>query len=66
MSGVDLAHAVRVKRPGTPFLLLSGFAGAEGMAAELPLPTKPFRQSNLAEAFAALLPQQHLWSPHPH
>jgi PAS domain S-box-containing protein len=57
MSGVDLAHAIRVKRPGTPVLLLSGFAEAEGMAAELSLLTKPFRQSNLVEALAALLPQ---------
>jgi CheY-like chemotaxis protein len=57
MSGVDLAHAIHVKRPGTPVLLLSGFAEAEGMAAELSLLTKPFRQSNLVEALAALLPQ---------
>jgi CheY-like chemotaxis protein len=57
MSGVDLAHAIRAKRPGTPVLLLSGFAEAEGMAAELSLLTKPFRQSNLVEALAALLPQ---------
>jgi signal transduction histidine kinase/CheY-like chemotaxis protein len=57
MSGVELAQAIRVKRPGTPVLLLSGFAGAEGMAVELPLLTKPFRQSNLAEALTALLPQ---------
>jgi CheY-like chemotaxis protein len=57
MSGVDLAQAIRVKRPGIPVLLLSGFAGTEGLAAGLPLLTKPFRQSNLAEVLAALLPQ---------
>jgi CheY-like chemotaxis protein len=56
MSGVELAHAIRAKRPGIPILLLSGFAAAEGMAVELPLLTKPFRQSNLAKALAALLP----------
>jgi PAS domain S-box-containing protein len=57
MSGVDLARRIRVKRPGIPVLLLSGFAGAEGMAAELPLLTKPFRQSNLAASLAMLLQQ---------
>lgn len=57
MSGVDLAQAIRAKRPGTPVLLLSGFAEAEGLRAELPLLTKPFRQSNLAASLAALLQQ---------
>ena len=57
MTGVDLARAIRVKRPGTPVLLLSGFAEAEGMQAELPLLAKPFRQSNLAATLAALLQQ---------
>jgi CheY-like chemotaxis protein len=57
MSGVDLAHAIRVKRPGMPVLLLSGFAGAGGMDADLPLLAKPFRQSNLAATLAALLQQ---------
>jgi CheY-like chemotaxis protein len=57
MSGVDLAQAVRAKRPGTPVLLVSGFAEAESREAGLPLLAKPFRQSNLAEALAALLPQ---------
>ena len=57
MSGVDLAHAIRVKRPGTPVLLLSGFAGAEGLEPDLPLLAKPFRQSNLAATLAALLQQ---------
>ena len=57
MTGVDLAQAIRVKRPGTPVLLLSGFAEAEGMQAELPLLAKPFRQSNLAATLAALLQQ---------
>lgn len=57
MSGGDLAHAIRVERPGIPVLLLSGFAGAEGMDADLPLLAKPFRQSNLAATLAALLQQ---------
>jgi CheY-like chemotaxis protein len=57
MSGVDLAHAIRVKRPGTPVLLLSGFAEAEDREAGLPLLAKPFRQSNLAASLAALLQQ---------
>jgi PAS domain S-box-containing protein len=57
MSGVDLAHAIRVRRPGTPVLLLSGFAHAQGVEDDLPLLAKPFRQSNLAATVAALLQQ---------
>jgi PAS domain S-box-containing protein len=57
MSGVELAQAIRARRPGTPVLLLSGFAEAEGLRAELPLLTKPFRQSNLAASLAQLLQQ---------
>jgi CheY-like chemotaxis protein len=57
MSGVELARAIRLKRPGTPVLLLSGFAEAEGIESDLPLLAKPFRQSNLAATLAALLQQ---------
>jgi PAS domain S-box-containing protein len=57
MSGVELAHAIRLKRPGTPVLLMSGFAETEGIESDLPLLAKPFRQSNLAATLAALLQQ---------
>jgi PAS domain S-box-containing protein len=56
MSGVDLAHAIRIKRPGTPVLLLSGYA-TEGLEGDLPLLAKPFRQSDLAATLAALMHQ---------
>lgn len=57
MTGVDLAEAVRAKRPGTPVLLISGLGEADGIAIGLPLLTKPFRQSHLAASLAALLQQ---------
>lgn len=57
MTGIDLAHAIRRKRPGTPVLILSGFGEADGLASDLPLLAKPFRQASLAATVAALLRQ---------
>ena len=54
MSGVDLARALHIRRPGTPVLIISGFAEAEGVAPDLPRLTKPFRQSDLAASLADL------------
>lgn len=54
MTGVDLAYAIRERRPGMPVLLVSGFAESEGVAPDLPRLTKPFRQSDLAASLAAL------------
>ena len=48
MSGTDLARAVRAQRPGLPVLVISGFAEEQGIAAEFPRLSKPFRQSDLA------------------
>src|ERR1700712_1418831 len=56
MTGVDLSHAVRVRRPDTPVLIISGFAEAEGIASDLPRLTKPFRQAELAATVSSLLP----------
>jgi PAS domain S-box-containing protein len=56
MTGVELSHAVRVRRPGTPVLIISGFAEAEGIASDLPRLTKPFRQAELAATVSGLLP----------
>jgi PAS domain S-box-containing protein len=56
MTGVDLSHAVRVRRPETPVLIISGFAEAEGIASDLPRLTKPFRQAELAATVSGLLP----------
>jgi CheY-like chemotaxis protein len=55
MTGVDLSHAVRARRPETPVLIISGFAEAEGIASDLPRLTKPFRQAELAATVSGLL-----------
>jgi signal transduction histidine kinase/CheY-like chemotaxis protein len=55
MTGVDLARLVRRKRPGTPVLIISGYAEPEGMDPDLPLLVKPFRQADLAVRLAKLL-----------
>lgn len=55
MTGVDLAHAVRERHPGTPILILSGFSEAEAIAADLPRLHKPFRQSDLSASLSNLV-----------
>ncbi|MEI6486485.1 MAG: ATP-binding protein [Sphingomonadales bacterium] len=55
MSGVDLVYAVRARRPGFPVLVITGYTGAEGIAADLPQLTKPFRSKDLADRLSALL-----------
>jgi YesN/AraC family two-component response regulator len=55
MTGVDLAHAVRERRPGTPILILSGFSEAETIAPDLHRLHKPFRQSDLSASLANLV-----------
>jgi CheY-like chemotaxis protein len=54
MSGIDLAQHVRRQRPGTPVLIISGYADVETMAPELPRLTKPFRQADLIARMAEL------------
>lgn len=54
MTGVDLAHAVRTVRPGTPVLLVSGYAEHHGIEGGLPRLTKPFRKDELAASIAEL------------
>jgi signal transduction histidine kinase/CheY-like chemotaxis protein len=54
MTGVDLAHAVRERRPGTLVLILSGFSEADAIAPDLPRLLKPFRQSELSASLADL------------
>jgi PAS domain S-box-containing protein len=48
MSGTDLIQRVRAMRPGTPVLLVSGYANTEDLDATLPRLTKPFRKDELA------------------
>lgn len=54
MNGAELALAVRVRKPGVPILIVSGYAEAEGIAPDLPRLTKPFRNAELAESLASL------------
>jgi CheY-like chemotaxis protein len=44
--GTDLARAVQGLRPDVPVLLVSGYAENEGVAADLPRLTKPFRKDS--------------------
>jgi signal transduction histidine kinase/CheY-like chemotaxis protein len=55
MSGADLTHEVRIRRPTLPVLIISGYAEEDGIAPELPRLTKPFRQLELAAKIAALI-----------
>jgi signal transduction histidine kinase len=54
MSGEALARDIRLRRPGIPILITSGYAEAEGVAADLPRLTKPFRNAELAQHLADL------------
>jgi CheY-like chemotaxis protein/two-component sensor histidine kinase len=54
MTGVELAHAVKVRRPAMKILIVSGFAEGDGIDPSLPRLTKPFVQSDLAAALAEL------------
>jgi signal transduction histidine kinase len=56
MTGTDLAREARAIFPAMPILIVSGYAKLEGMALDLPLLTKPFRNADLAASIAALLP----------
>ena len=53
MSGAQLAHAVRLRKPDLPIILATGYAERlEGFAAQLPRLAKPFTQLNLVEIIA--------------
>ena len=54
LTGIDLARAARDARPGQAVLLISGYAESEGVAADLPRLTKPFRKDELAASLAQL------------
>jgi CheY-like chemotaxis protein len=54
MSGVELVHRARLIRPDLPALIVSGYADVDGIAADMPRLTKPFRAEELAAAIAAL------------
>lgn len=53
MSGTDLARTVRATHPDVPVLLVSGYGEREGLDADLPRLTKPFRKDELAVSLDA-------------
>nr|WP_255568150.1 PAS domain-containing protein [Brevundimonas sp. PAMC22021] len=55
MNGTDLAQEARRLRPALRVLIISGYAEAEGLAADLPRLTKPFRNSELATSLLSLV-----------
>ncbi|MBO1074199.1 response regulator [Roseomonas marmotae] len=55
MSGDDLAARARVRRPGLPVLLLTGYADPANRSSPYPVLRKPFRQTELARQVAAVL-----------
>ena len=54
LSGTDLALILAAERPGLPVLIVSGYAELDGLPADLPRLTKPFRQADLAACVAGL------------
>jgi CheY-like chemotaxis protein len=54
LSGTDLALILATERPGLPVLIVSGYADLDGLPADLPRLTKPFRQADLAACVAGL------------
>lgn len=54
MTGAEFARDDQALRPGTPILIISGFAELEDLAPDLPRLTKPFRQGELAVGLASL------------
>ncbi|HYJ81300.1 MAG TPA: PAS domain S-box protein [Allosphingosinicella sp.] len=54
LSGTDLALILAADRPGLPVLIVSGYAELDGLPADLPRLTKPFRQADLAACVAGL------------
>jgi PAS domain S-box-containing protein len=54
LSGTDLARILAAERPDLPVLIVSGYADLDGLPADLPRLTKPFRQADLAACVANL------------
>lgn len=54
INGTDLARLVRVARPGTPVLIVSGYAERESLDPNILRLTKPFRKDELAASLSSL------------
>lgn len=55
LTGTELARHVQQTRPELPVLLVSGYAELEGVDADRPRLTKPFRKDELAAALLSLV-----------
>ncbi|WP_271300163.1 GAF domain-containing hybrid sensor histidine kinase/response regulator [Sphingomonas sp. CV7422] len=55
MSGTELARRLRSSRPGLPVLIVSGYAEEDGVDADIPRLTKPFRIAELSACLAAII-----------
>ena len=55
LSGTELIRALRLRRPGAPALIVTGYA--QTLPSDLPHLSKPFRHADLAAAIASLAPQ---------
>lgn len=56
MNGAQLAELVRSRWPGTPVLIVSGYADADGISPDIPRLTKPFRQADLQASLGEVVP----------
>ena len=56
MTGAELIQAVRAARPNLPVAIVSGYSEVDGVPADIPLLSKPFRMAELVECLGALLP----------
>ncbi|GAA0731449.1 PAS domain S-box protein [Sphingomonas sp. ABOLD] len=54
MTGTDLARAVQARLGALPTLIVSGYAGVEGLGRDFAHLPKPFRQADLARALTLL------------
>ena len=54
MTGAQLAREMRVIRPHLPVLIVSGYAEEDGIDADIPRLTKPFRNAELAASLSAM------------
>jgi CheY-like chemotaxis protein len=54
MTGTELARQIQMTAPDVAILIISGYAEVEDVAPDLPRLMKPFRESELAAALAAL------------
>jgi len=59
LTGLDLADAIRARRPGVPVLVMSGLVDESAPESGLPQLAKLFRQAQLAASVAVLLRPSH-------